>query len=230
MWLDLLYPRECELCGKAIVEPELDAICYPCDERMEWIGGRTCRRCGAMLPPAVEDESRCLECAGREIAFKAAVAAGRYAGRVRELVHRFKFRRRMHLGKLFASRIVRQIREAGWLESIDLLVPVPTPVLRILDRSYAAAEVLAMRLSGELDRPWKRGLAIARSARSQTDLSGAERLKNPVGAFRASPKKVRGKGILLIDDVLTTGATANECTRVLRDAGANQVWLAVIGR
>lgn len=225
--LDLLYPRECELCGKRLVEPELDDLCYLCDEGVEWIAGHTCGRCGAGAP---DGEARCGECAGKAIAFKGAVAAGRYAGQVRELIHRFKFHRRMHLARPFAARIVRQLRRTVWGGEIDLLVPVPTPVLRIVERGYAAAEVLAMRLAGDLDRPWTRALRVARVVRSQTELSGAERLKNPAGAFSARPRRIRDKGVLLVDDVLTTGATANECTRVLRDAGARQVYLAVMGR
>jgi len=229
--LDLLYPRECEICQARLTAPELDILCPGCDARVEWIEGRTCRRCGWGIADDAEDDRRCPECDGKEIAFKSAVAAGRYAGYVRELVQRFKFRRQVHLARPFGRRLARRLRETAWLEGIDLLVPVPTPLGRILDRRYSAAEVMAMRLSSELEKPWARALTLSGRARaSQTELSGAERLKNPVGAFKARPKRVRDRLVLLVDDVLTTGATANECTRVLRDAGAKQVYLAVIGR
>lgn len=229
-WLDLIYPRICELCGKLLRDPRVQALCYPCDDRVEWIAGRTCRRCGAGIPDSCDDDRRCPECDGKALAFKSAVAAGRYAGNVRELVHRFKFHRQMHLGRLFADHLVRRLREVPWGAAIQVVVPVPTPVLRILDRGYSAAEVLAQRLSFLLDRPWTRALSIARRVRSQTEVSGPERLTNPAGAFRARARRVRGKRVLVVDDVLTTGATASECARVLKDAGADAVFVGVAGR
>jgi ComF family protein len=228
--LDLVYPRECEVCGKTLADPSLDILCFRCEERVEWIGGRACRRCGWGLPPEAEDDRRCGECDGKELAFKGAVAAGRYLGYVRELVQRFKFRRQMHLGPAFGRRLAARLRSEDWARSVRVIVPVPTSLRNVLDRRFAAPEVLAMRLSAELDRPWTRALRLVRRLKSQVDLSGADRLHNPRGAFAARAKDVRDRVVLLVDDVLTTGATANDCTRALRDAGAEQVYVAVVGR
>ncbi len=228
--LDLVYPRECEICGRGFDDPQLDILCFRCEERVEWIAGRTCRRCGWGLAPEAADDKSCPECDGKEIAFKGAVAAGRFLGYVREFVHRFKFRRQMHFGRAFAVRLARRVREAPWGGSVDVVVPVPTRLLRLLTRTYSAAEVVAGKLAVELDRPYVRALRIVRGTESQTELTQSERLKNPAGAFAVRAARICGRRVLLVDDVLTTGATANECTRVLRDAGADSVFLAVIGR
>jgi ComF family protein len=228
--LDLFFPRRCELCSRRMTRPEEDLTCDPCGPHVEWIRGATCPKCGAEVTE--EGEDRCRECAGRSFGFKAAVAAGKYAGFVRELVHRFKFDGRMDLAKPLAARIAAQLRATSWAEGIQVIVPVPMRRLKILfERRYNPAELLASRLSRELNRPKVLALSQVRSTVSQTKLTGAERLKNPAGAFAVRrAKKIDGKQVLLVDDVLTTGATASECAKALKDAGAARVYLAVIGR
>src|SRR5262245_21324190 len=117
--LDLVYPRECEICGRGFDDPHLDILCLRCEERVEWISGRTCGRCGWGPVPDGEGGSGCPECEGKEMVFGGAVAAGRFLGYVREFVHRFKFRRQMHFGRAFALRLERRMSDAPWAASID---------------------------------------------------------------------------------------------------------------
>jgi ComF family protein len=224
---DLLFPRNCELCGSRLTLPECDLTCPSCAPHAEWIGAPACPRCGAELAPG-----GCGECRGRAFPFRGAVAAGRYAGFVRELVHRFKFGGRRDLARPLARRIAERIAAAPWGGSVGAVVPVPMRRMKILfERGYNPAELLAGRIARELGRPFRRCLAQVRATASQTSLTGEQRRTNPRGAYAARRWGApRGRTVLLVDDVLTTGATASECARVLKDAGAEAVYLAVVGR
>ncbi|MBI4565851.1 MAG: ComF family protein [Planctomycetes bacterium] len=228
--LDLLFPRACELCGTRITDAAWDVACASCAPHVEWIRGRGCVRCGAELEEAAG--RRCRECAGKAYAFKGAVAAGRYEGFVRELVHRFKFGGRLDLARPLAERILDRLRGASWGAAIEVIVPVPMRTSKILfGRRYNPADVLAGQMARRLDRRLSRAVAQIRATPSQTRLTGEERLKNPQGAYRARREgTIRGRVVLLVDDVLTTGATASECARCLKETGAAAVYLAVVGR
>jgi len=221
--LDLIFPRSCEACGGAPEGSTDGLMCSACAPKAEWIVGEACRRCGAERAG-----DRCPECRGRSFPFRGAVAAGRYAGLVRDLVHRFKFGGRTDLARPLARKIAERVERAPWGAAIGTIVPVPMRRLKLLfARGYNPAELLALRLARELGRPARRWLAQTRPTPSQTSLTGAERRRNPCGAYRA--RRARGV-VLLVDDVLTTGATAGECARALLEAGASTVHLAVIGR
>ncbi len=216
--LDLLYPRVCAVCDGRIVEPGRVAFCAACDGLLEWIAPPACARCGAAKPGP-----GCAECFGKEFSFSGATALGRYEGRLREAVLALKFRGARHLadelGRRLAGRIARRF---------DFVAPVPMTSLRRLGRRYNAAELVAERLARHAGLPFRRrALRKARATRPQAELSQAERLTNPKGAYRARP--ARGVA-LLVDDVLTTGATAGACAEALRAAGAAEVYLAVVAR
>ena len=216
--LDLFYPRECTVCAAPVGGAEGAAFCAACDGRLEWGKAPFCPRCGA--GPA---EADCAECRGKEILFAGATALGRYEGGLREAVLRLKFRGSRHLADEFGRRLAERIGRA-----FDLVVPVPMSRWKILFRGYNAAELVAGRLARHARLPFRRGaLRKVRRTRPQAELPLEERLGNPKGAYRARP--VRGV-VLLVDDVLTTGATANACTEALRQAGATEVHLAVVAR
>jgi ComF family protein len=216
--LDLLYPRECALCAAPVGGAEGVAFCAACDGRLEWGKPPFCLRCGA--GPAGPD---CGECRGKEILFAGATALGRYDGRLRDAVLQLKFRGSRHLADEFGRRLASRLARA-----FDLVVPVPMSRWKLLLRGYNAAELVAERLARHATLPHARGaLRKIRRTRPQSELSMEERLTNPKGAYRSRP--VRGV-VLLVDDVLTTGATANACTEALRAAGATEVHLAVVAR
>jgi ComF family protein len=143
-------------------------------------------------------------------------------------VHRFKFGGRTDLARPLARKMAERVAAARWGSEIGTIVPVPMRRLKLLfERGYNPAELLALRLARELGRPARRWLAQSRPTPSQTSLTGAERRRNPAGAYRS--RRARGR-VLLVDDVLTTGATASECSRALLEAGASEVYLVVVGR
>ena len=216
--LDFLYPRECSVCSRLISEADRLSLCAECDGALEWIAPPACARCGA-----AEVKGACGECAGKSFGFDGAVALGRYAGKLREAVLSLKFRGARPLADEFGRRLAARIGRR-----FDLVTPVPMGTWRLLSRGYNAAELLARRLAKHGGMKYfGRALRKTRRTRPQTGLPLEERLSNPAGAYRA--RKVGGVA-LLVDDVMTTGATASACARALRDAGASEVHVAVVAR
>lgn len=216
--LDLLYPRECAVCGARLTEPGRLSFCAPCDAALGWIRPPACPRCGAG-----KRGDACTECEGKEIRFAGATALGTYDGRLRDFVLQLKFRGAKYLADEFGRRLA-----AGLPRTFDLVAPVPMSRWKLLFRGYNAAALLAERLAHHAGLRFSTtALKKIRRTQAQADLEREERLQNPKGAYRASP--VRGR-VLLVDDVLTTGATANACTEALLAAGASEVHVAVIGR
>ncbi|MBI3854469.1 MAG: ComF family protein [Planctomycetes bacterium] len=216
--LDLLYPRECAACGVRIGEPERLAFCRGCEGRLEWIAPPGCPRCGAEA-----SRGSCGECAGRDFLFAGATALGKYEGRLRDFVLALKFRGSRYLADEFGRRLASRIAR-----KYDLVVPVPMSRWKLLFRGYNAAALVGERLARHAGLPFSaRALRKIRRTKPQAELEREERLLNPKGAYRASG--LRGV-VLLVDDVLTTGATANACTEALRAAGAAEVHLAVVAR
>jgi ComF family protein len=212
--LDLLYPRLCASCGG----PAQGAFCGGCDDALEWIAPPACPRCGA-----ARSGRGCAECEGKEFLFAGAAALGRYEGRLRQAVLALKFRGERRLADEFGRRLAARLARR-----FDLVVPVPMSRWKLLGRLYNAAELVAERLARHAGLPLaRRALVKVRRTRPQVELPFEERLKNPKGAYRA--RRVRGV-VLLVDDVLTTGATANACTEALRIAGAAEVHVAVVAR
>ena len=216
--LDLLYPRECAVCGSRIREDGRLAFCAACEGTLEWIAPPRCSRCGAG-----RTGETCAECEGRDFRFAGATALGKYGGRLRDFVLAMKFRGARSLADEFGRRL------AGALgRRYDLVVPVPMSRWKQLFRGYNAAALLAERLSRHSGLPWSGStLRKLRRTKPQAELERDERLRNPQGAYGASG--VRG-AVLLVDDVLTTGATANACAEALLAAGASEVHVAVVAR
>ncbi len=227
--LDLVFPRRCEMCGRKLRDPADDLLCPTCAPHAGWTADPACPRCGAGLSA---EGAACRECARRTFSFRGAVAAGPYGGFIRDLVHRLKYDGRTDLARPLGARLAARIRAARWGGELDVVVPVPMRRWKILaGRRYNAAALLAERIGRELDLPVRAALRAARAVPSQTSLTGEQRRGNPSGAYAArSPRALRDRRVLLVDDVLTTGATASECARVLKGAGAAQVRLAVVGR
>lgn len=216
--LDLLYPRECVVCGLRIAEPERLAFCPGCDAAFGWIRPPACGRCGAG-----KRGEACTECDGKEIRFAGATALGTYDGRLRDVVLQLKFRGAKYLADDFGRRLAGSIPKG-----LDLVVPVPMTRWKLLWRGYNAAALLGERLAAHASvRYSSTALRKVKRTKAQADLEREERLRNPKGAYRSSA--VAGR-VLLVDDVLTTGATANACTEALLAAGAAEVHVAVIGR
>lgn len=232
--LDLVYPQECVACRAGLTAPSAGCLCARCFSGMPLIDAWQCPRCGEQLGPYAQVSRRaCPSCRDRPgLLFRKAVAACRYEGVAREMVHRFKYSGDVRAVEWMGLRMAEKLRHAGWIGQVDLLVPVPLHWTRRLSRRFNQSELLGRVVARECSRPMvPRLLRRRRRTSAQSLLETAERMENVRGAFQVTrPRLARDRSILLIDDVMTTCATATECTRVLLEAGAKRVYVAVFAR
>ena len=173
-----------------------------------------------------------MNCGDRELSFDFATAAFRSRGVVRDLIHQFKYSRRMHLRHLLARMLAEGFRDRR-LEAVqpEAIVPVPLHPTRLREREFNQAEVLAELAGRRLGLPVNDCLRRTRYTLTQTDFHREERFENLEGAFTLRRgAQTEGRSFALVDDVLTTGSTADACARVLREAGASAVVVITVAR
>jgi ComF family protein len=171
----------------------------------------------------------CAQCVAEPPAYDYARSAAVYGGVMRDALHRFKFDGRRALAQPLADLAVEQCG-TSLPDGIVAVIPVPLARDREWERGYNQAALLAERVAKRLDVPIRAGwLGRQRATTPQTDLPAAERFANVRGAFRAT-SAVAGRHVLLVDDVLTTGATLAECARALRAAGASCIGVLTVAR
>jgi ComF family protein len=197
------------------------------------------------LPYSIQNDPRiageCRVCQAIQPPFERAVAYGSYDGALRDLVHLLKFDQvrpgAKALGRLLAAR-VKELALSLPAGSISV-VPVPLYAHKERQRGFNQADLIARcalkqlagSIAGKRFELVDRALVRTRDTGSQIGLTRHQRRENLRGAFKvANPTRVRGRNILLVDDVYTTGATASECSRVLLRAGATGIWVATVGR
>jgi competence protein ComFC len=233
----LLYPRVCAGCERGGVVAGRAGLCELCEEELKPVVAPMCEKCGEPYAAEVSGPFQCSNCVGRDLSFDFAVAAYRGEGLVREMIHRFKYQHAHHLGKVLGILIEEAFRDVRVEESDDwLLVPVPLHPRRRREREFNQAAELCRMLGGR--RGWSVISALKRTRYTpvQVGLDRAERLANLRGAFTmrrvvAGRRRLRGGRVLLVDDVLTTGATTHECATVLKEeAGVDKVVVLTVAR
>lgn len=152
-------------------------------------------------------------------------ALGAYEDSLQEAIHRWKYEGKIHLTPFFGKWMAEGLNRYWGPDLFDLLIPVPLHPKRLRERGFNQALLLVKEVSRRTGIPYrKRVLRKVRPTIPQVNLSGAEREKAVRGSFHIVGKEeVEGKSILLVDDVYTTGATVNECSKVLLAAGAERV-------
>lgn len=217
--VDLLAPPLCAGCGRLGA-----SWCRDCTAQTAVIGPDACLACGA--PGGL---AGCPSCAEAPAAFEQARAYARYKNPFKHAVVRLKHHRDHPLGDLLAQLVLESAQ--SFSIPFDALVVVPLSAQKLAARGYNQVDLFARPLAGRLGVPYlPRALERTRETRSQVGLSGSERRQNLNRAFAADPAQVRGRRILLVDDVYTTGTTGNACARALRDAGAAAVLLFTLAR
>ncbi|HET9870180.1 MAG TPA: ComF family protein, partial [bacterium] len=172
---------------------------------------------------------RCADCGEGDYALEETLAFGAYQGPLRLAHHAFKFEGMERLGARLADRMAGEV-PAGFWEGAAALVPVPMSAERERERGYHPARLLARRLSARAGLPLGDWLRKVRPTPPQMSLDRAKRLTGPKGAFRYAGPSPGPEAVVLVDDVLTTGATLEECARVLRRAGWARIRAVVFGR
>ncbi len=234
--LDLLFPRRCASCGRGLPEPDGAQMCPRCLADLPRIDlDECCRRCGLPLGPfALDHDGRwCEGCRNLPFAgFRRAAAVGTYEGSLRRAICSYKYAKRPHLARTLGGLIAERARSACGDDPPELVLGVPLHPARRRSRSFDQAELLAESVARELACPLGRGVFVRTvNTPTLTRQTREERARTVKGAFEVRRSGlVRGRRILLVDDVMTTGATASECARVLRKAGAREVSVMVLAR
>lgn len=191
-----------------------------------------CSRCGLPFAGAITTDFECPNCSAMKIYFDRAVASLRFQGVVRHAILALKYGKQLHWGRVMQGWVLARAQELLGGEELDLALPVPLHRLRQRERGFNQAWLLLEALGPCLDLSCHRDLLHrVRATDTQSALDRSERLVNLRGAFALrQPGSVKGQRILLIDDVLTTGSTANECARVLKQSGARSVLVFTLAR
>ncbi|QEM69215.1 ComF family protein [Geobacter sp. FeAm09] len=223
-FLDVLFPPLCHLCRAFVPDAGPLHICPACRERLSGVPHPLCPVCGIPFPGAGDDHV-CGACRHSPPDFGAARAALLYEGECRELIHAYKYRYKTHLRRPLALLAAAPLREFVAACAPELMVPVPLHVRRLRERGFNQAVLLGEVWAREWGIPLERAaMRRIRWTEPQITLTAAERRANVQGAFDVRDAGlVRGRRVLLVDDVYTTGSTVRECARVLRAAGADGV-------
>src|SRR5690606_2557521 len=230
MLADLLYPQRCVACGAATAEAH--ALCPRCWGGLAFIERPFCERLGT--PFAVDIGGLLLSPAAiaDPPVFARARAVARFDGAAWEMVHRLKYGDRMDLAEAMGRMMVRAGSEI--LAEAEVLLPVPLHRTRLFSRRFNQAAALARVISRHAGVPWEAEvLRRVKRTRPQAGLTRPQRAGNLQGAFAVPPERrmaVEGRSVVLVDDVLTTGATANAASRALLRAGARQVDVLAFAR
>ncbi len=241
-FLDLFYPRRCEVC-----ETPLEAgragpgrwLCGECLDKLPRIEAPFCRVCGEPFDGAMTDSFRCGNCADLKLHFEFAVSACRARDAARLMIHRFKYERRLDLRGVLSSllaEVLEDPRLAGLDRASWTVVPVPLHHARERERQYNQAWELGREFATGGGFPALKALRRVRPTTAQASLTRHQRIENLRGAFAVAGSALRkdalrGRQVLLVDDVLTTGSTTSECARVLkREAGVEKVVVITVAR
>jgi ComF family protein len=230
--LGFLYPECCQICGEESAKAADGYVCAGCWREVRFIRPPYCARCGLPFLGAVTDKAVCANCHDRELYFDSARAAVVAEGVALDVIHRFKYSQALWFEPFLADLLLREAKPAlagaGW----DLVVPVPLHPVKEREREFNQAARIGRRLADALGMPMRTDL-VARTepTRTQTRLDRDERAANVHRAFApACQADLGGASVVVVDDVLTTGATADAVAKVLRKMGADRVCVWSVAR
>ncbi|WP_432821889.1 ComF family protein [Trichloromonas sp.] len=228
--LDLLFPQACPLCRTELTPASAAGLCHSCQAQLPELSSPRCSRCALPFVSEGGSDHLCEPCLRQPPPFSQVEAVGNYEGLLRDAVHRFKYRGTVQLDRPLATLLAERMEQAETPFRPDLIVPVPLHLGRLRQRGYNQSLLLARQLAKRWRVPVApRQLVRNRPTPPQQGLSLSVRQQNLRGAF-AMTAPLQGETVLLIDDVMTTGATLRECARTLQSSGAGEIVAAVIGR
>lgn len=221
--LDLIYPPHCLICraeGQSY-------LCGKCIEKITLIKPPYCQKCGGPT-----ESFHCQECRSREYHFESARSAAIYEDVMRQAVHELKYNNHINIAPPLAEIMALSFNDTGLAGRADIVIPIPIHRSRQIRRGFNQSEELARGFCSRLHLPMETSvLHKTKKTKRQMELPFDLRVGNIRGSFSVThPEKIRGKRVLLIDDVFTTGSTLDEAAKVLREAGASIVYCYTLSK
>lgn len=247
--LKLIYPPACGICGKKLLSKDEEnlSICLSCANGIKKNLPPYCEKCGRSLTGLVKSVKICAECYGRDFYYDRTWSAFLYEGVVKEALHLLKYSKKLSLARLFCKLLAQFVwSNPEILNGVDAVLSVPLHSVKLREREFNQAHILAEAVIKDpaplniqnkknskrcgikdLSHCLKRTVAT----RPQNELDKKERFNNVKDTFAvAKPKLLAGRNLLLVDDLFTTGATLNECAKVLKKAGARKIHCLTFAR
>jgi len=229
---NLIYPKKCLACSNKLTSELKDIIiCAPCNKAIKKNLPPFCHSCGRHLERDAFVKNTCSDCQRMKLHFDRAFSPCRYEGVIKELIHEFKYKGKDYLGKPLSKIMTDFIREYNLpIDYLDCIVPVPLHKTKLREREFNQAQLLSNYIAKSFDKEiLDLSLIRKRHTRTQADLEKDSRLLNVMDSFAVlKEENVRGKNLLLVDDVLTTGATCSEAAKTLKNAGAKIVFVLTL--
>ncbi|MFH1824844.1 MAG: ComF family protein [Candidatus Firestonebacteria bacterium] len=228
--LDIIFPANCKICSDKLDKDRKGSICGGCWGKIKIIKHPMCVYCGKQLTSS--DENFCADCTRQRFSFVDNRSVGIYEGVLKEGIHLLKYKGCRVLAKHFGELMVEFIKENCGVDDIDCIIPVPMYKKKQSGRDYNQAELLSKCLADYFKIPLFTDVLIrVKETIPQHKLSKEDRFLNVKGVFEIrNPGKIKWACVLLVDDILTTGATADECSSMLLGDGASQIRVFTLAR
>lgn len=225
--LDVIFPKRCIFCEKALAIGEKERVCAECSKRMIYTSEPYCMKCGKELENT--EKEYCSDCEKRQHIYDRGVSVFRYGDDVRKAILRLKYSNRRENGKYFGSVMAKKYGQLIRQWNAEAIIPVPIHSSRRRKRGYNQAEIIADELSQNTGVPVDSFL-IERQKKTlpQKELNDNDRKKNVECAFKICRSIVKYKSVVVIDDIYTTGYTIDECARVLKNAGVKNIYFITV--
>lgn len=230
--LNLVYPIYCQGCRGKLPYDNNRYLCQECLEQIKLNRPPFCIRCGRPLSGGEDTKTLCPDCLNKNRHFERAWQCCQYQGLIKELIHKFKYERKLFLKGALIEILDNFTRTCIDYKDIEAIIPVPMHQVNTSRRGFNQAAILSEGLSKKLGVGFSGScLFKIRRTKQQVNLDKVARFNNIKAAFRAKKDVgLKGKRLLLVDDVFTTGATAEECSKALTAAGAKAVWVLTLAR
>jgi ComF family protein len=230
--LNFIYPPVCQLCREERAGAREGYVGGDCWRGVRFVTAPFCGRCGLPYEGDITHPFECENCAGEDFGFSFARSAVTANTLVLDVIHRYKYEHALWFEPFLADLLARQAKPTLAGEGWDLIVPVPLHPLKMRQREFNQAERLARCLGRSLNLPMNiHVIQRVQFTETQTRLSRTQRAANVNDAFAPrTDAKLHGERVILVDDVMTTGATTSACARALRRAGASDVCVWTVAR
>jgi ComF family protein len=228
--LNLVYPPVCQICREERAAAAQGYVGGQCRKNVRFIEAPFCERCGLPFDGEMTHPFQCANCQDVRLHFRSARSAVVANGIILDVIHRYKYNQALYFEAFLAELLISRAAPVLAAEPWDFIVPVPLFPVKQREREFNQAQRLAAQLARSVNIPVNnRLLRRVKATKTQTKLTREQRAENVHGAFAFCGRKpLNGEKIVLLDDVMTTGATTNSCARALQKAGAGEicVWTA----